>query len=257
MGKMMGVDANDAVKTTQGFDYTCVGIEKLGATEYTIVQIIVDRSGSVSDFRCDLEKMIGSVVDACKKSPRAMNLLIRVTTFCAEPFADRVNIEEIHGFTILETIDSSKYANTINPEGTTPLFEATMEAIDTIYDYAEKLYDKEYFCNGIIFIITDGENNVIKTATPASIKQKIAEIKRNEKVLESLRTVLIGINDKECQTSLDEFHKQSGLDEYVSVGEASPNKLAKLADFVSQSVSSQSNSLGSGGPSQQIENFKF
>jgi len=257
MAKMMEVGADEAVKTTQGFGYTSVSIDKLGATEYTIVQIVVDRTGSVFNFKTDLEKMIQTAVDACKKSPRSMNLLVRVTAFDAEAFSDRVRIDEIHGFTILDSIDTADYIGKIEPEGTTPLYEATMEAIDTVYDYAEGLYDKEYFCNAIIFIITDGENNVQKNATPEKIKKKLADIRRNEKVLESMRTILIGVNDQECKVALEEFKNEAGIDEYKSVGDATPSSLAKVADFVSQSVSSQSDSLGTGGPSQPIQNFKF
>ena len=39
---------------------------------------------------------------------------------------------------------------------------------------------------------------------------------------------------------------------HIDVGDATPRKLAKLAAFVSQSISSQSQALGTGGPSQNI-----
>jgi len=257
MAKMMDVGADEAVKTTQGFGYTSVSIDKLGATEYTIVQIVVDQTGSVHGFKDDLEKMIQSVVEACKKSPRAMNLLIRVTAFDAEGFSDRVRIDEIHGFTILDSIDTAQYIGTIEPDGCTPLWEATAESIDAVFDYGQKLYDKEYFCNGIVYIITDGENNVVKNNTPETIKKKLADIRRNEKILESMITVLIGVNDEDCAEALEEFKDKANLDEFISIGEATPAKLAKLAKMVSESISSQSDSLGSGGPSQPIAVDKY
>ncbi len=259
MAKMMNVGADEAVKTTQGFGYTSVSIDKLGASEYTIVQIVVDQTGSVSGFKTELEKMIQTVVEACKRSPRAVNLLIRVTAFDAEPFSDRVRIDEIHGFTILDSIDTGDYIGKIEPHGATPLWEASMEAIDTVFDYSETLYNKEYFCNGIVFIITDGENNVEKNATPEKIKQKLSTISRNEKVIESLRTILIGVNidDDECKEALENFKKDANLDQFEAAKDATPESLAKIADFVSQSVSSQSDSLGSGGPSQPVTDFQF
>ena len=53
------------------------------------------------------------------------------------------------------------------------------------------------------------------------------------------------------QRFLDGFATEAGM-KYLSAGDATNGKLAKLAEFVSQSVSSQSQSLGTGGPSQTI-----
>jgi hypothetical protein len=55
---------------------------------------------------------------------------------------------------------------------------------------------------------------------------------------------------------LENFRINAGLDEYISIGDATAGKLAKLAQFVSQSVSSQSQALGTGGASQPVS-FKF
>lgn len=44
----------------------------------------------------------------------------------------------------------------------------------------------------------------------------------------------------------------AGFTQYVEVDNATDAKLAKLADFVSRSVSSQSQALGSGGPSKAL-----
>ena len=70
--------------------------------------------------------------------------------------------------------------------------------------------------------------------------------------IESLITILIGINAADCTQELDDFRQQAEIDQYIDAGKATKGKLAKLADFVSQSVSSQSQALGTGGPSQNI-----
>ena len=49
--------------------------------------------------------------------------------------------------------------------------------------------------------------------------------------------------------ALQGFTAQAGVDQYVDVADATPGTLAKLARFVSHSISSQSQSLGTGGPS--------
>ncbi len=70
--------------------------------------------------------------------------------------------------------------------------------------------------------------------------------------------VLIGLFDPkdshatQVKGYLKIFKDEAEIDQYVDAGDATPTKLAKLAEFVSQSISSQSQSLGSGGPSQNL-----
>lgn len=257
MGKFMNVDADEVNKTLQGFDYTSISIDRLGATEYTIVSIVVDKTGSVADFKDELESMLETSINSCKQSPRAMNLLVRSTAFNAI-WGRGKNIEELHGFTLLNSLDASQFKGTIDPDGSTPLYEATLESLDALHHYSSKLYDdKELICNAIVFIITDGDDNASRTTLPVDIKERVSQIKREEK-LESLRTILIGLNDTDLhfKERLETFRVEANLDEYVSVGDVTPKKLAKLAQFVSQSVSSTSQVLGTGAPSQSLE-FKF
>jgi hypothetical protein len=71
--------------------------------------------------------------------------------------------------------------------------------------------------------------------------------------LESLKTILIGIGDEtQVENYLKNFASNAGLDQYLWVGNATPSKIAKLADFISRSVSSASQSLGTGGPSANL-----
>jgi uncharacterized protein YegL len=256
MPKLANLSVDEVNQTVRGFHYTNVSIEKLGATEYTIVQMVVDQSGSVSPFKAALENMLVVSVDACKKSPRAENLLYR-TTAANSKYGGTANIEEIHGFSLLSSIDPLQFKDSLNPGGGTPLLDATMEAVDALYDYGKKLYKQKFLCNAILFCLTDGEENASeKVSNPAEIKKAIENI-RSEGIVESLRVILIGVNDAEphFKDYLDNLRSEAGFDEYVSIGDASAGKLAKLAQFVSQSVSSQSQSLGS-GTSQPIS-FKF
>jgi hypothetical protein len=257
MPKLAGLSVDDVNKTVHGFQYTNVSIDKLGATEYTIVQMVADQTGSVSAFKAALEGMLKTSVDACKKSPRAENLLYRTTAFSSRG-GGQVCIEELHGFSLLSTLDPNQFDGALNPNGGTPLNDATMEAVDALFDYGQKLYKQKFLCNAILFILTDGEENASqKISDPAEIKKAIDRIKA-EGIVESLRTILIGVNDAEqhFKDYLENFRQKAGIDEYISIGNANPGKLAKLAQFVSQSVSSQSQALGSGGASQPVS-FKF
>jgi len=232
------------------FQFSGVRVEHLGATEYTLVTIVLDISGSVSDFAAELLKLVKTVVEACKKSPRAENLLIRYLTF-------NQDIIEIHGFRLLKDIDVDNDYKPLKPDGMTSLFDASYDAIGATIDYSARLVDDyEFDVNGAVYIITDGMNNRGKM-TPKSIKDKISSALTHEKI-ESLITVLVGLTEPgsiwapEVKVHLESFQKDAELSQFVDAGDATPGKLAKLANFVSQSVSSQSQSLGTGAPSQNL-----
>jgi len=231
------------------FQFSAIRIEDLGASEYTLVTIVCDISGSVKTFAADLLNCVKSIVDACKKSARSENLLVRLLTF------NQV-INEIHGFKDLKTIDISEY-KPFNPDGMTALFDASFDAIGATLEFSKKLIAQDFTdINGAVYIITDGMDNRSKVS-PRDIAQKMEMAKAGE-MIESLVTVLVALNDpnvswsKEVGDSLSEFHVKAGIDQFIDIGDATAQKLAKLANFVSQSISSQSQALGKGAASQQL-----
>ncbi|OGM99293.1 MAG: hypothetical protein A2915_02490 [Candidatus Yanofskybacteria bacterium RIFCSPLOWO2_01_FULL_41_34] len=228
------------------FTFSAARVERLGAAEYTLVTVAVDETGSVQGFSDQLREMLVTAVESCKKSPRSDNLLIRVITFGTQ-YKNGVN--EIHGFKPLGEIDTVSYP-TIKPGGSTPLYDACYSAIGSQNVYGKKLDDQDFSCNGIVFIITDGGEN----ASVATAQMVADEAKKSVsgEILESMISVLIGINGSSYSRWLSQFQKDAGLTQYIDAGDATPRKLAKLAAFVSKSVSSQSQALGTGGPSQNI-----
>lgn len=230
----------------KGFTFSGTKIDHLGATEYTLVTIAVDETGSVSGFADELRKMLVMAVEACKKSPRSDNILVRAITF-SDKYPN--GVKEIHGFRPLAEIDTAAYPDIV-PGGLTPLCDACYSSIGATNAYGEQLSKQDFGVNGICFVITDGGENR-SVATMAMVKEEIRKSVSGEK-LESMVSILVGINTKECRDALDEFYKEAGLTQYVDAGDATPRRLAKLAQFVSTSVSSQSHALGTGGPSQNI-----
>lgn len=246
MPKLLNEDT-EIVKISGGgsFQFSAVRPENLGATEYTLVTIVTDVTGSVAPFSKSLLEMIKFIVEACKKSPRSENLLLRVVTF---NYYD--NIKEIHGFKLLNTIDPNDY---VLPRcvGMTALYDASYDAISATLTYSKSLIDLDFNCNGCIYIITDGVENNSKYSTRNMIKNKLLDATKSE-VIESLITVLIGIDASSCKRELEEFQKESDLTQFIDVGDATPQNLAKLAGFVSKSISSTSQALGTGAASQPL-----
>lgn len=249
MPKLMGNVPTETNKTLSNFSYTGTAVENLGASEYTIVTIVQDSSPSVAGFKKEMENCLKTIVEACKKSPRSENLLLRLAEF-------NNDLNEIHGFTELRNVDINSYTDCLTCKGLTALFDATLEGIEATESYAQKLFDMDYLCNAVIFVVTDGDDNNSKIAAgqPEKVAEALKRIRRKE-ILESVTVILVGVggdSDPVVMQLLTKFKEKGELDQIIDMGDATPQKLAKLAQFVSQSISSTSQALGTGQASQPL-----
>lgn len=227
------------------FTFSGARIANLGATEYTLATAAIDVTGSLQGHEGELRDMLVAIVQACQKSPRSDNLLLRVVTF-----SSRAGIAELHGFKPLADIDVATYP-ALACGGITPLYDAAYTAIGAANVYGEQLAGKDFLANAVTFIATDGEDNC-STATPAMVAVEVEKAVTGEH-LESHLTILIGLTSSPVSKScLELFQREGKLTQFVDAGAVTRGKLAKLADFVSQSISSTSQALGTGGPSQNI-----
>lgn len=94
----------------QHFGYSAADLGDLGATEYTLVTIVADESGSTSLFIKEMETCIKKAIEACKMSPRADYLMVRVVAF-------DTTMREIHGFKQLQDIDLKDYDGRLHAGG--------------------------------------------------------------------------------------------------------------------------------------------
>ena len=231
------------------YKFSATKVDALGASEYTLATLVVDESGSVAPYKADLEKAMLIAKKACEKSPRAENLLMRATSFAS-------GLREIHGFKLLKSINDADYKDCLQLGGSTALNHATHEAIEATLAYAKTLADQEFLTNAIVIIVTDGDNNV-NNVDVTEVAKAIQKGVQSEKVLESMTVVLVGITgDASVIQILNKWQKDVGITQFVDVGSATPGKLAKLAAFVSQSISSTSAALGTGQGSKPIS-FSF
>lgn len=227
------------------YGFSGTRIDALGATEYTLVTIAQDVSSSVQNFKSEMEKCIQEIVKACKFSPRADNLMIRLTEFASD-------LNEIHGFKQLESCNLADYKDVLNVGGMTALFDASENAATSTARYGKQLMEKDFDVNGILFVITDGRNNH-STLNINAVKESFKEALKSES-LESMVSILVGVDvsDPDVSSALTKFKEDAGFTQYLEIDNADSKTLAKLAEFVSKSISSQSQSLGTGGPSTQL-----
>lgn len=225
------------------FGFSAKRIADLGASEYTLVVIAVDATGSVYSFKQEIEQTIKSVVKSCRRSPRADNLMLRVITFNTS-----VGVNEVHGFKPLMDCNEANYTNSVDPKGSTNLFDAAYSAAGSLVQYGKDLTDQDYNVNGIFVVITDGEDNA-SLMTPSMVKDQISKCVQEE-ALESMTSILVGVGTD--QNALQRFQVEAGMAQFVNIADATERNLAKLAAFVSKSISATSQALGTGGPSQAL-----
>lgn len=228
------------------FGYSATRIDELGATEYTLVDLVVDTSGSVNQFSGDMETTIKAVVNACKMSPRADNLMVRLTSF-------NDDMEELHGYKLLEHCNLGDYDGCLVCGGLTALYDASENAILSQVDYARSLTESDFSVNSIVIVITDGLNNR-GVVTVKGVGKALESAVKSE-ATESMVSILVGVSSavhQDVSAELKAFQSGAGITQYVETKDADAKTLAKLAEFVSKSISAQSQSLGSGGPSKLI-----
>jgi len=249
---MPRLDKGESGDNTQDFDisgyygYSGERIDKLLADEYTLVTIVLDQSPSVTRFKKDMEKALKEVIRACADSPRADNLMLRLVMFSD-------TVDEFHGFRQLADCNPDDYDGCIQPNGLTALYSATESSVRAMNDYSTAMKKSFFRSNGIVFVITDGDDNCSKTATPHTVRQALSKVVQDE-VLESLITVLIGVNIKDghMERQLKMFKDEAGLTKFIPVEDSVAKTLARIAEFMSKSISAQSQSLGTGAPSTSL-----
>lgn len=234
--------------TQSDFTFSAVDVDDLTSSEYTLVTLAIDMSGSVYDYEAQLKECINTIIETCNHSSRAENLMVRLTTF-------NNNVHEEHGFKTLAIIKPEDYKNVRSPSGMTALYDACVDALESTEQYGRTLTEQEFEVNGVLYIITDGNDNRSQR-TMTDVADRLKLFKHSES-LESLQTFLIGVNVKEdyFKQYLEEFNKVANFDEFISLENASTETLSKLANFISKSISLQSQSLGTGSVSNALPTF--
>lgn len=227
------------------YGFSASRIADLGAAEYTLVTIAADASPSVGPFRGEIERCIAAIVRACRQSPRADNLMLRVTAFDDE-------VHEVHGFKPLSECALAAYDGCLPEGGGTALRDGAHNGATALVGYGKHLSDADFSVNGILFVITDGEDNA-SSASLDEVRHALDAVTRTE-ALESLTSVLVGVNITHPRMAgyLATLQQSAGFDKYVELDRADADVLAKLADFVSRSIGAQSRALGSGRASQSL-----
>lgn len=232
------------------FGYSAIPLDELEAAQFTLATIACDRSGSTMGFTKEMTAAVISAVEALKKNPLSHDMLLRVVTFDSQ-------LEEIHGFIPIGSIDPAQYEGCFEPRGMTALFDACISLVEATENFSVSLASKQYLNNGIVIVITDGLNNAGRFSADRDVPQVAKAFSSGVKseTLESLATILITVGTKDPSTKrgLIKFHQDAGFtNPMIDVESATPDAIARIGRFITSSISSTSMVLGTGGPSQSL-----
>lgn len=227
------------------YGYTAANVDELGSFENTIATGVFDESGSTSSFKKEMEVCIKEIIKSLRMSPCADKLIYRHIQFDDQ-------MREHHGFKPLIECKESDYEGIWNGGGQTALYNTCVNVLESTKDYAKQHAERRYTVNGIVYVVTDGVNYLTSSAskTKEDVKKSLEETIQSE-CLESMITILIGISSNQnILKELGELKDFIGFTQFIPIENANQKSLAQLANFISKSVVSQSQALGTGGPSQ-------
>jgi len=213
-------------------------------SENTVATGLLDESGSTNSFARDMELAVGEIIKSLRDSSRAEHIMYRHCHF-------GTGFREHHGYTPLSKLNPGDYDGCYQPGGATHLYDSCVNVIEATQVYGEEITNKKYLCNGFIYIITDGADYG-STLTIPDVRDALAKAIASED-LESLMTVLIGVNVGSYKAGLEKFKNDAGLTQFITLENTSAKALAKLSGFIVSSMMAQSQHLGLGGPSQPLD----
>lgn len=220
------------------YGYSATRLDALGAAEYTLVAVAADQSGSVAGFRVEIERCLAEIVRACRAHPRAEHVMLRTVAFDDA-------LHEVHGFRPLPSLDPASYAGCLRAGGSTALHDAALNAVASVTSYGDTLAGADFAVNGLVFVLTDGEDNA-SAASASAVRAAVAAAVASER-LSGVRTVLVGVGvGGPTSAALMRFSAEAGFDDYVGIETADAASLQRLAAFASRSIAVSSTALGAG-----------
>jgi uncharacterized protein YegL len=196
-------------------------------TDETINAVfVIDKSGSMSPVRAEMNAALNDFVETMQKSHVADRLFVKQILFGED-------VVHVTGFQPITNVNKFD----INPmDGATALFDGVSDAVDAAIQYREQLEATGVNTKTLIFVITDGGNN--HGSTPAHVvKQKFMDIKKNEKNAFTFTSILFGLG---TGGDFKMAQQEMGIDHMAPIGTTGA-EIRKMIGFISSSISNSAN----------------
>jgi hypothetical protein len=254
------IQASQVITVPQtGFQFTAPPLAVFGEQKYTVVGITTDQSGSIYNVRGDLFTMNEAIDRDLKAGAGKHTIIVRRTAF-TDRFPN--NVREQHGFLPALAVDANTHfpiVNSYGEYGGTPLADGVMETILAAKEQAMQLINIQGvpLVNLALAFLTDGGETGSRYK-PADIKAAIEQILA-EGEIESIVTILVGVDcpvGSGARQKLEDFQQKAGLTKFIPFDEMTPGAFGQVARVISQTFTSTSQALGSGGPSKFVQGLQ-
>jgi len=211
------------------YDFGNYNPEDVEVEETINAVFAIDVSSSVSGYVDELNKGINEFVEEMQKSHVSDKLFVSMVEFASD-----VNVRT--GFQPIDQIPSIDFTNSIG--GMTALYEGTKVSIVNALDYRKGLENAGVNCKTLLFVITDGDNNMPGDA--ADVKKIITDLLKEERNIASFESILFGIG-KSNENYFTQAAEDMGIEHVATIADTA-NDIRKMITFISSSVSSASGS---------------
>lgn len=227
------------------YGYTGTIIDQIESFKNTIAQMLFDESGSTRPYARQMELVIKEIIKSLRASPVADQIIYRQCHF-------GTNFREFHGYEPISAINEDRYDGCYQPGGQTHLYDAIDRSVLEMIDYADQLAKKRYTTNGVLYLVSDGDDYG-STLSLADARKAMAKGISSES-LESMLSVMVGLSNNDATlAAMEKFAKDVGFTQFLPVKDTSEATLLRIGQHASQTIVSQSQHLGTGGPSQALK----
>lgn len=210
--------------SSMGLNFTNFNPENIQVSETINVTFVIDKSGSVYSYVDNLNNTLNDFLHELQRSHVADRVMLSVVEF-------NENVEVKSAF---HPIADVKDFN-IQPAGMTNLYGATLSALENAIAYKEEQENNGLTSKSLVFIITDGMDNVAATS-PQNIAKKLQEIYGDEMNSFSFSVIMFGLGNG---ADFDAARNAMGIKpEMLAKMGTTAKELRKMVGFISSSVSS-------------------
>lgn len=209
-----------------GMNFNNFNPEEIQVDETINAVIVVDVSPSIGGYEGELNNAYDEFIEEMSKSHVADKLFVSIVTFNED-----VNVKS--GFQPVGSLPKGDFR--ASGRGTA-LYEAAKLGLDNALKYRERLEDSGVETKTLVFVITDGEDNSSGPNAANEVREKLDELRKQEKNMATFNSMLFGVgNASEFEGAKDAM----GISELATVGTTGAD-MRKMIGFISSSISSAS-----------------
>ena len=198
------------------------------------VVVVMDTSGSVSQYASELSNAFNEFIVRMQKSHAANQLFVSQIEFSS-------SVSVVSGFRPISEIQPIDLSKRIG--GMTALYDACKTGLKNALDYRKDLENSGVNCKTLFFVLTDGEDNS-SSANPSEVKKMIDDLLKEERNFFSFESILFGIG---TDSNFEAAQKDMGIKYLAKVG-TTADEIRKMINFISSSITSVSTGQGFSAP---------